>query len=285
MLSEILELSPNKFPPLLREIPDKPKRLFFQGKLPESEMLLLCVVGSRKYSQYGKDVCEKLISELAGYNVGIVSGLALGIDSIAHKAALRHGLYTMAVPGSGLSEKVLYPRLHVRLAKDILEKGGALLSEFTPETPAAPYTFPQRNRIMAGISHAILIIEAEERSGTLITARLGLEYNREVLTVPGSIYRTSSYGPHMLIRTGATPITSGEDILEACGIEAKEKKGVPEDLSLDEQKICGLLGEPLTKDELLELLDIPVQEAQILLSAMEIKGLITTRMGKLQLTQ
>src|SRR5574344_927429 len=201
---EIEILENENIPEMLREIPDCPDKLYIKGKLPSQDSKLLCVVGSRKYTSYGKDVCEKLISGLRGYDITIVSGLALGIDSIAHKTALDSGLKTIAVPGSGLDESVLYPSTHKQLAEKILENGGALISEFEPNFRATPYSFPQRNRIMAGISHAVLVIEAETKSGTLITSKFATEYNRDVLTVPGSIFSKNSEGPNMLIRLGAT---------------------------------------------------------------------------------
>lgn len=282
MVSEITKLPPRSFPHLLREMPDPPEQLYLRGTLPSEQTRLLAIVGSRKYSNYGKDVCEKLIAELRGHDIAIVSGLALGIDSIAHEAALRNGLATVAIPGSGLSERVLYPRTHVGLARRIIDAGGALLSEFEPDTSAAPYTFPKRNRIMAGMSHGVLIIEATERSGTLITARLGMEYNREVMTVPGSVFSSSSYGPHTLIKNGATPITSGEDILEAFGIEKMSEKTKNIPLSEHERSIIELLRSPQPKDDVIEALNLSISEAQTVLSALEIKGLIRERLGKLE---
>ena len=282
MVSEIVKLPSASFPPLLSEMPDPPEQLYVRGMLPSEETCLLAVVGSRKYSDYGRHVCEKLIAELRGYDIAIVSGLALGIDSIAHEAALQNGLTTVAIPGSGLSEHVLYPRTHVELARRIIDAGGALVSEFEPDMQATPYTFPKRNRIMAGMSHGVLIIEAAERSGTLITARLGMEYNREVMAVPGSISSVSSYGPHMLIKNGATPVTSGTDILEAFGLEKTEAGTGGSELSEHERSIIELLRSPRPKDDVIEALDLSISEAQTVLSAMEIKGLIRERLGKLE---
>lgn len=283
MTYDIQKLVSSKFPKLLREIPDKPKNLYLRGSLPSSPTKLLAVVGSRRYTQYGRDVCEKLISDLAPYDVAIVSGLALGMDGIAHKATLQAGLKAIAIPGSGLDDSVLYPRTNYSLAKQILNSGGALLSEYHPTQRAALYTFAQRNRIMAGISHGVLIIEATERSGTLITARLAMEYNREVMTVPGSIYNTSTFGPHSLIKAGATPVTEVADILEALNI--KENKNVPrrnlENLSETEESLYELLGEPQDKEELFDKIKAPIHEINITLSAMEIKGLIQERLGKI----
>lgn len=286
MEQKVRQLKRSEFPPLLSEISDPPEQLYLRGTLPSPETKLLAVVGSRRHSPYGKDACETLIKGLAGHNIAIVSGLALGMDAIAHRAALSAGLPTIAVPGSGLSDEVLYPRTNSILATDILEAGGALLSEFEPTFRATPYSFPQRNRIMAGMSHATLVIEAGEKSGTLITARLAMEYNRDVLTVPSSIFSKLSYGPHMLIRNGATPVTKSEDILEALGIEAAQReKKVFENLSANEKKVLEFLEHPLPRDELLAHLNIPITEANVLLSSMELKGIIVERLGELRLAE
>ena len=277
-----LLLKPQQFPALLQEIPDPPKQLYLKGKLPDDDTKFLCVVGSRRYSPYGKEVCEGLIDGLRGYNIAIISGLALGIDGIAHRAALAAHLSTIAILGSGLDNAVLYPSSHRMLSKKIVESGGALLSEFEPDEEATVYTFPQRNRIMAGLSHAILVIEAAEKSGTLITARLALDYNRDVLTIPGSIFSKTSYGPHMLMRLGATPVTTSDDILEALNIEMSEKKQISRDsLSEREQVVLKLLDTPLQRDTLISELNMKVSEANILISAMEIKGLLIERLGEM----
>jgi DNA processing protein len=273
------------FPPLLSEIPDTPKTLWHVGTVPNwSAYTFLSVVGSRRYTDYGKRCCESLIVGLRGYPVCIVSGLALGIDGIAHNAALTAGLCTIAVPGSGLSEKTLYPATHRSLARDIAENGGLLLSEFPPEHKARPENFPQRNRIMAGMTHAVLVIEAELRSGTLITSRLATEYNRDVLTVPGSIESETSAGPHMLIQKGAMLITKSEDILEALGIEKKDHTETPQLplLSPQETAVYTHLATPLPRDELISHLHMSISEANILLSAMELKGLIVERVGNVE---
>jgi DNA processing protein len=286
MKSEIKKLEQKEYPELLKEINDPPKQLFLKGELPPDNMKYLCIVGSRKYSPYGKEVCKTLIDGLRGYNVVIVSGLALGIDAIAHEAALEAGLITIAIPGSGLGEKALHPSANRNLAKRILEAGGALISEFEEDFKATLWSFPQRNRIMAGMSHAVLIIEAEEKSGTLITSKFATEYNRDVLTVPASIFSGNSYGPHMLLRLGATPIRNSNDILEALGFNTKKEKQQIlelENLSEKEQKVIEVLNTPMSRDELIAELDFPIQEINVTLSAMEIKGIIKERMGEMRI--
>ncbi len=285
---EIHRLNTNEIPPQLLEIPQPPKELWVAGTLPSKDAIYLVVVGSRKHTNYGKDICEKLIKGLRGYPIVILSGLALGIDSVAHRSALDAGLITMAVPGSGLSEKVLYPASNIGLARKIIESGGCLLSEFPPEFKATVWSFPQRNRIMAGLAKAVLTIEAEEKSGTLITARLATEYNRDVLAVPGSVFSESSQGTNKLLRLGATPITCPEDLIEALGfdipteVERSMKKEMLGDLSEEEKTIYELLREPTGRDELLRKSGLSITKASAILSIMEIKGIIKESMGEIK---
>lgn len=203
----------------LNEIPGPPETLWIRGALPSKEVKKLVVVGSRALTPYGDAICQKLIEGLSGYPISIVSGLALGTDACAHRAALKAGLHTIAIPGSGLSDSVIAPQTNLGLAKEILLAGGALLSEHKPDTTARPQYFPSRNRIMVGMADAVLIIEAGERSGTLITARLASEYSRDLMCVPHRIGDTNSEGPNMFIRLGAELITSSADILETLGFE------------------------------------------------------------------
>ena len=278
----ICEVLSEEFPSLLREIPQTPEQLNYRGKLPSSEMKLLAVVGSRKYSTYGKQVVEHLISGLSGYNVGIVSGLALGIDSLAHKAALHNNLYTLAIPGSGLDDTVIYPATHRPLARKILESEGGMLSEFDPTFTATKWSFTQRNRIMAGIAHATLMIEATEKSGTLITARMAVDYNRELLVIPGSIFSQNCAGTHQFLKLGAIPITHADDILYALGINptlnqqnAVRFADLP-NLTEDDQKILSALFEPCDKDSLIRASGLEAHIANALLMQLEMKGLITS---------
>lgn len=283
----IRNLNPNEYPELLREIPEPPKRLRYEGTLPIPGNKLLTIVGARKNSQYGKDVCEELILSLSGQPITIISGLALGIDAIAHRASIRAGLQTIAVPGSGLSRKVLYPRTNVNLAQEILENGGGLLSEFEDDMPAYSWSFPKRNRIMAGMCHATIVVEAEKKSGTLITSRLATEYNREVGAIPGSIFSTTSEGPHLLLKLGASIIRDKNDVLELLRLDAIEDKiseSVINELSNEEKTIMSLLDEPKEKNELLRQSGIDTSLATAILSLLEIKGLIKEEMGEVKKT-
>jgi len=286
MNNDIQKLTTAQFPPLLKEISDPPKVLYMRGEYPDAvSNKFLCVIGSRKYSNYGKEVTKALIRGLRGYPIVIVSGLAIGIDAIAHESAIDNGLTTVAVPGSGISDSAIYPKVNYNLAQRIIKSGGSLVSEFEPEFKATPWSFPQRNRIMAGISHAVLVIEASEKSGTLITARLASEYNRDVFVVPGSIFQESSKGPHLFLKIGATPITSSSDILNAFGFGDgdKETGKLFDDIELtdDERKILNTLDEPLEKETLIERSGLPVHRVSIALSSLEMKGFVRESLGEI----
>ena len=285
MDKELKLLSPHDFPELIREIADPPKQLYVRGPMPSHQNKWLAVVGSRACTSYGRQVVKHLIGGLRGYPVVIVSGLAYGIDAEAHQAAIDAGLITVAVPGSGLNSDVLYPKANHGLAREIIASGGAHVSEFKPDQKAADYTFPRRNRIMVGLSHATLVIEAQEKSGSLITARLATEYNRELLVVPGSIFSESSKGTHQFLKLGATPVTDARDILQALGISPRivDESRMYTDLSDDEQRVFTLLASPLRRDALIENLELPITDANILLSTMEIKGLITESLGLIKI--
>ena len=265
------------FPVGFAEIPHPPEKLYARGSLPATDLTLLSVVGSRKYSTYGKQVVAELIAGLRDYPIGIVSGLALGIDSLAHQAALDNNLYTLAIPGGGLSDEVLYPASHKALAYQILEAGGGLLSEFAPTFKATRWSFPQRNRLVAGISQATLLIEAEEKSGTLITARLTADYNRELLVVPGSIFSKTSQGTHQFLKLGATPVTSGADILDALNVAVAERNYTAPSptLTATEENVINILREPTHRDELIRKLELSTADAGELLMTMELNGHIT----------
>lgn len=276
----ISRVSTSVFSPMLMEITDPPPHIYMRGATLPAEAKYLAVVGSRNYSNYGKQVAEHLISGLHGYNIAIISGLALGIDTIAHTAALEAGLYTLAVPGSGIDDESLYPRRNIHLAQRILERDGGLISEYEPGFKATPWSFPKRNRIMVGLSHAVLLIEASERSGTLITARLTGEYNRDLLAVPGSIFSENSRGVHQFLKLGATPVTSPEDILEALHLDT-ERQLKNEVLGLGEKEmaVLSILTEPRDHDTIIRLLPYHSEEVLTLLMRMELDGHIKEQNG------
>lgn len=283
MKSSIRKLKKEEFPELLQQIEDPPEELFVKGKMPEKNSVFLCVVGSRKASSYGKEACSKIIEKLSRYRVVIVSGLALGIDSYAHQEALKAGLKTVAVPGSGLDSSVIYPRSHLNLAHEIVNSGGALLSEYKPDFKATTWSFPKRNRVMAGMSQGVLVIEAEKKSGSLITARLSLEYNREVCAVPGSIFSSTSTGTNYLIQQGAYSVTSAKDICDLFKLEKihNSKLALKEKLSKKENLIMKYVKKQISKNEVIAKSGLSVSEANCLITSLELKGLITESGGSI----
>lgn len=291
-------LTGDRIPKLLREISVPPKQLWLEGLLPDSswtvgrgegETRFLCVVGSRRHSTYARERLEELIQGLAPYNICIVSGLAIGIDSIAHESALKAGLHTIAFPGSGLDRSVLYPPSRRELGERILSSGGALLSEFDLTQAAAPWTFPQRNRLMAGISHATLVVEAGPDSGTLITAMYALDANRDVCALPGLITSPLTYGPHKLIRNGATLIRSSDDILEVLGLKPTDEQGslIHEaqrsirPLNTTEQSIFNIIkNEAVSLEELTQKTGLDSSTVSVTVSMLEIEGIVKVKDGK-----
>lgn len=287
MTMDTRELAVEEWPAGLREIPQPPKRLWVRGSMPAEGHKMLVVVGSRAMTRYGQEACQILIAGLAGYPVSIVSGLALGMDTCAHKAALAAGLHTLALPGSGLGDEVIYPRSNRGFAKEILEKGGGMLSEYPPNAPSKIYYFPARNRLMVGLADAVLLIEAGPKSGTLITARLASEYNRDLLAVPHRIGDPHAFGPHLFIRLGAALVTEPLHILEALGIPPREGPATgsaPQDLEGVELALWDLLEEPHARDDILREIGSPetglgTGETLTALVALELRGLIREEFG------
>ena len=279
---DIRELKRTEWPAQLLEIPQIPPQLWIRGAMPPTGTKILAVVGSRAMTRYGQEACGKLITDLAGYPISIVSGLALGVDACAHTAALAAGLHTIAIPGSGLDDSVISPRSNLGLAKEILKAGGALISEQQPMHKPWLKEFPSRNRLMVGMSDAVLIVEAGPKSGTLITARLAGEYNRELLCIPHRIGDPHAFGSHLFIRLGATLVSEPLHILEALKIpprEVSEHSPIPTDLTDIEQEIWSMLGEPKTRDEILRTSTQGAGEALTALVALEIRGLIKEEFG------
>ncbi len=284
---EILEkenikvLLKNEFSRLLQETPFPPEILYVKGNLPEENAIHLAVVGTRKYSAYGKEACEKIIEELTGYKIVIVSGLAIGIDAISHKTAILNNMKTVSVLGCGLKESVFYPPGNLKLSREILEKGGCVISEHPYAMKAALWTFRQRNRIVAGLSKGVFIVEAPEKSGALITANFAVDYNREVFALPGSIFSTNSVGTNKLIKAGAIPVTSGTDILTAFGFEIETTEKENFNFSPLEEKIVFALTEPMTRDDLIRKVGLSAKEINPALSILEIRGIIKESAGEI----
>jgi DNA processing protein len=274
---EILTPDDPGYPQLLKEIPSAPFVLYKKGTLDLNSAPLISVVGSRKFTSYGKQAADSLVHNLVQAGLIIVSGLALGIDGIAHRAALADGGKTIAVLGNSLDEKNIYPKVHAELAREITDTG-ALLSDYPIETPAGEFTFPARNRIIAGLSLGTLIIEAGEKSGSLITAHLALDFNREVFTVPGSIFSSQSVGTNQLLKKGAKLVMGVKDILEELNLEEKNgTKNVPIKIpsNKEEEILLKILSsEPAHIDNLSRISKLGTASISATLSMMEIKGWI-----------
>lgn len=280
---EIKNWPRKQWPKGLLEIPEPPKQMNIIGNWP-ADLIKLCIVGPRKYTDYGEQVCRKLISALSGYPIAIVSGLAHGIDRIAHESAIENNMISIAAPGSGLSRDFIYPRFNLGLAEKVLDNGGCLISEFPNDFGATRWTLPKRNRIMVGISKAILIIEANKKSGTMITARLSTDYNRDLLVVPGSIFNENSDGPNRLLHDGATPITCPNDLLEALGFDISEEatqKIALENLTATERYVYEIVKNEISLDDLVEQNIAPVEELNKILTTLEIYDLITITGNKI----
>lgn len=269
------------WPVLWHHIPDPPAVCFVRGTWnPEWLQTAIAVVGTRKPTSYGRTCLERLIRGLAAYPVSIVSGLALGIDGAAHEEALLHGLPAIAVLGSGLDDHHITPPSHFSLGMRLLERGGCLLSEYPPGTSGLPRHFPERNRLIASLARSVLVIEAAQDSGSLITAKIALEYGRDVFAVPGPIWSPTSDGCHELIKQGASVCTSSADLLErftldqaACVRHAQR----PLPMSARDplaQTILEALREPRTLDALHTLLPVPITDILARLSTLELDGMI-----------
>ena len=272
---KFITLKDQEYPLLLREIPYPPLGLYLQGEIPKNSNFL-SVVGTRKISSYGKLAIEKLLKNLIPYHFVIISGLALGVDTLGHKIALDEGGKTIAVLGTGLDR--IFPAINKSLSQKIIQNG-ALISEYPLGTPPLKHHFPWRNRIISGLSPATLVIEAPEKSGALITANFALEQNRDVFAVPGSIFNKNSLGPNNLIKIGAKLISQTEDILEEYHIEISTTSQIAKTIHFDnqlEKEIYGILetSEPLLVDKIIEKVNHKTTEVLIGLASLELKGLI-----------
>lgn len=265
------------YPKLLKEIYDPPIIFYFKGEILLTDNKAIAVVGTRKMTGYGKLVTEKLTKELVEAGITIVSGLARGVDSQAHKTTVEGGGRTLAVLGGGLN--YIFPPENISLAEKISSGFGAIISEFPPDHPSLPGNFPARNRIISGLSKAVLVTEAAEDSGSLITARLALEQGRDVFAVPGPITSDLSKGPAYLIKQGARLVTSGEEILEELGIEKGQGIGIKYQgkvkLTQEENKILeSLQNENKHVDGICQELKMPASRVAAALIKMEIQGLV-----------
>ncbi|MEO7804284.1 MAG: DNA-processing protein DprA [Actinomycetota bacterium] len=271
MNRRIIDRNTDEYPRLLVEIPDPPKRLYVAG-MPLDQAPFMAVVGARRSTSYGREVAEWIASDLARSGMVVVSGMATGIDAAAHAGALSMGGTTVAVLGCGLD--ICYPPRNASLYQQIANEG-TLVSEYGPGTRPMPYHFPARNRIIAGMCLGIVVVEGRTNGGAMITARLAMEFGREVFAVPGPVQSPLSCGPHSLIRDGATMVTSAADILEDVGFLQLNSQVEGPSLNADETRTMKAVAtEPLLLDQVASRLEMPIPSALAVLSRLELKGLV-----------
>lgn len=272
---QVITLLDDYYPANLRQIDSPPPLLYVRGELLPSDLWAIGIVGTRRASVYGREVAHTLSRDLAAQGISIVSGLAVGVDTVAHKAALEAGGRTIAVLGSGVDQ--IYPPVNRSLAQQIVQNG-ALVSEYPLGTRPDAGNFPPRNRIISGLSKGVVIVEASERSGALITARFAAEQGRDVFAVPGSILHPGSAGCNMLIQQGATPLLSAGDVLKQLEMEqVATRRAAHAAIPVDPQEasLLALLGrEPQHVDELVRQTALPAPQIAGLLAVMELKGLV-----------
>lgn len=278
-----INISSEQYPLLLKQIHDPPPVLFVDGDVTLLNSKCLAIVGTRKATRYGKDIARKFAKELAQCGFTIVSGLAEGIDTEAHKGALECGGRTIAVFGCGLDR--IFPSSNVSLANEIA-RTGALISELPPGHPTAKWTFPRRNRIISGLSKGVLMVEGHYDSGAMITAKHAIDEGREVFAIPGDVALEQSKGPHWLIKQGAKLVEDVNDILEEFDMarvstgKSMEQLTIP-DLSESEAKLLKVINkQPKHIDDISNEIGKPSSEALSMLSMLEIKGLVIQVPGK-----
>lgn len=272
------------YPKLLKNIYDPPPVFYYRGNLNINWDMSLSMVGSRNNSFYGDKIIKDFIPELTRHKISTISGLAFGIDSLVHKETIKNGGETIAVLGSGIDEKSIYPQTNHGLAKEIIKSEGLIISEFPPQTLGLPYNFPMRNRIIAGLSKYTLVVEAGKKSGSLITARQALEEGREVLSVVGNIYSQNSLGTNELARQGAHIINKAEDILNLFDNLLLSRKNCAKEYKAEnnlEEKILKFLDQrSINIDEICLKLKENVSQITKTLSILEVKGVIKDAGGK-----
>jgi DNA processing protein len=267
-------VSDARYPSLLQHIADPPYALFVRGQIDVCTQNSVAVVGTRRNTSYGRRVAEWLGEECARAGLTVVSGLAGGIDTIVHESALRAGGTCVAVLGSGVDDDGMYPRSNVGLSRRILKSGGCVVSEFPPGTEALKHHFPLRNRLIAGLSRATVIVEAAEKSGSLITAHLALEQNRDVFAVPGPITHAQSGGTNRLLAMGAIPCTSPDDVIRHVASTVVAAPPRPLSISDGERSILALLDEPKHVDDIARSLGLSISVVNGQLARLEMHGWI-----------
>jgi DNA processing protein len=272
---QVLIWEDDEYPRRLKEIAQPPPVIYLRGTLKPEDDWAVGIVGTRRMTSYGRIITEDTAHLLAANGVTVVSGLARGVDAVAHNAAVRAGGRTIAVLGSGVDR--IYPPEHRKLAEQIMECG-VLLSDYPPGTPPEASNFPPRNRLISGLSLAVLIVEAGVRSGALITAQFAAEQGRDVFAVPGNINAPHSAGPNRLIRDGAIPLLDPRDMLETLNLEQVPEFQAARSVLPAEPKEARLLeilgSEPKHVDELTSLAGLPIEEVSAALTMMELKGMV-----------
>ncbi len=276
-----ISIEDKNYPKLLRKISNPPKILYIRGEFLPNE-LCFAVVGTRRFSYYGKQVALEISGDLAEAGLTIVSGLAPGIDTFSHQATLESGKRTIAVIGTGLDEKTIYPQSNLKLSREIVEKGGALISEYPPGTRGTRFTFPQRNRIITGLSLGVLVIEGKLKSGSLITANWAFSQKRKVFAVPGLIHSSTSKGCHCLIKKGAKLVESANDVLQELKLSGKKEKEKLKGETEEENLILEVLSEEvLYVDQIIEKTKLPAPMVNKTLAVMEIKSKVKNLGGNI----
>ena len=264
------------YPEKLKEIPDPPYAIYVKGNLPEASLPTVAMVGARRCTAYGEKYAYEFAKKLAEYGVQVISGLAEGIDGLSHRGALQGHGKTFAVLGNGVD--ICYPKAHIGLYSDIVEQGGGMISELCPGTKPLPFHFPRRNRIISGLSDLVLVMEAREKSGSLITADMALEQGKDVYALPGPLDSKLSFGCNQLIRQGAGILLSPEMLLEEMGIldiSSQEKSGdMKKVLETNENLVYSSLGlYPKNAVQIMEETRLPAQEVMSILTSLMIRGL------------
>lgn len=289
----VIDIGEEDYPLLLKEIPNPPKQIYVRGVVSDLQLPAIAIVGTRKATTAGIGIAEEMAAKLASRGIIIISGLAMGIDTAAHRGALGALGKTVAVLGNGISE--IYPAQNERVAEEILKAGGAIISEYPPGEPSFRQNFIHRNRIISGLSVAVVVIEAPIRSGALATAGFAAEQGRSVFVIPGPVTHPNYVGSHTLIRDGATLATGVSDILEDLGLlreEAAREMGIGEipiqpELSVHESLILEVIktaGRPLEVDRIAPLADLEAQAVNQALTGLLLKGLIREVNGKYEVS-
>jgi DNA processing protein len=268
------------YPKSLAAIKNPPKTLYCIGNLPKDDSKNFAVVGTRRYSNYGKQIALEIAGDLAEAGLIIISGLAPGIDTFAHTAAVERKKPTIAVLGTGLDRKSIYPQSNLKLAEKILENNGCLISEYPEGTRGANFTFPQRNRIVSGMSSGILVVEAKEKSGSLITAEFAKNQGKKLFAVPGAVNSPNSKGTNYLIKEGARLTETADDILKDLGLQTTEKSDKITGDNKEEDLILSALENGISDvNEIIIETKLPAGQVASILAILEIKGKVRNLRG------